>query len=101
MFSRAVMAYPQAGQCERGLTRLNAFASGSFSPRISAHWAFQSRSIIFGRRWTTTFRNDPMMRPNTSHSQGKTAGGGNASRKSIKGEELDVGRGAEGPAPGV
>src|SRR3990172_8401268 len=87
MFSRAVIACPQAGQCEPGPTRLNALVSGSFSPRISAHCACQSRSIIFGRRTTTTFRNDPAMRPSTNHSQGKTAGCVNGSRKYINGEE--------------
>src|SRR3990172_4896887 len=95
MFSRAVIACPQAEQCEPGTTRLNAFASGSFSPRISAHCACQSRSIIFGRRWTTTFRNDPAMRPNTSHSQGKTAGCVNGSRKTINEEEQAARNGGE------
>ena len=66
MFSSGVIRCPQDGQPERGVTRLNRGATGGVSPRSSAHCACHSRSIIFGRRWITTFRNEPIASPNTA-----------------------------------
>src|SRR5919204_3334034 len=73
-FSSAVMPWPQDGQRERGVKRLSAASGGGTSPASAAHSARHSRSIIFGRRWITTFRNEPMHSPNSRASQGSTAG---------------------------
>ena len=70
MFSDAVMGWPQAGHCERGVIRLYEGSSGGGPPDSSAHCARQPRSSIFGSRWMTTFKKLPMHRPTmplTSH----------------------------------
>src|SRR5512147_2069207 len=55
-------------------------AAGSW-PASSAHCACQSRSIIFGRRWMTTFRKLPTARPAIVASVTKPAGWARASRR--------------------
>src|SRR6266850_1526272 len=74
IFSSAVMPCPQLGQRERGATRLSGGSSGVGCPASAAHSARHSRSIIFGRRWITTFRNEPTHSPKNNANQGRTAG---------------------------
>src|SRR5882672_6720215 len=73
-FSSAVILCPHAGQRERGTNRLYGSAFGISWPASDAHSARHSSSSIFGRRWMTTFRNEPMHSPRASASHGKTAG---------------------------
>src|SRR4051794_27806339 len=73
-FSSAVIWWPHDGQRERGFQRLKGCVAGAGSPRSSAHWAAQSRSIILGSRWMTTLRNEPMHRPSANATQGNMAG---------------------------
>src|SRR5258707_715847 len=74
IFSSAPMPLPQEGQRDRGTIRLYVSWAGSSWPESSAHSARQARSIIFGRRWMATLRNEPMHSPETSAIHGKTAG---------------------------
>src|SRR5438128_8066177 len=81
IFSVAVISWPQAGQRERGTNKLyvSGFGWGGGAGELpvcasSAHCSSQSRSIIFGKRWMTTLRNEPTTSPNARHSQGNTAG---------------------------
>src|SRR5262245_51116581 len=85
MFSNAEMPWPQAGHWERGTKRLyrSAGFAGGAEPSSSAHSCFQSRSMIFGRRWMTTLRKEPTTRPTRSETQGNTAGWATAWRVSL------------------
>src|SRR5256714_3968992 len=85
MFSAAATVWPHAGQRERGTKRLNLSAGAMASPRKSAHSSRQPRSIIFGKRWMTTFRNEPTTSPNTRHSHVNTVGWAAALRMSLIG----------------
>src|SRR5256885_14857093 len=85
MFSPAATVWPHAGQRERGTKRLNLSAGAMASPRKSAHSYRQPRSIIFGKRWMTTFRNEPTTSPNTRRSHGNTVGWAAALRMSLIG----------------
>src|SRR5258708_999513 len=85
MFSAAATVWPHAGQRERGTKRLNLSAGAIASPRRSAHSSCQPRSIIFGKRWMTTFRNEPTMSPSARHSHGNTIGWPAALRMSLIG----------------
>src|SRR5215831_15730874 len=83
-FSSAVMPCPHEGQRERGTTRLYGSSFGGGEPfASSAHSSFQARSIIFGTRWMTTFRNEPTARPTAKETSGKTAGWATASIVSL------------------
>src|SRR6267143_2025831 len=85
MFSAAATVWPHAGQRERGTKRLNLSAGAIASPRRSAHSSCQPRSIIFGKRWMTTFRNEPTMSPSARDSHGNTIGWAAALRMSLIG----------------
>src|SRR5260221_227308 len=85
MFSAAATVWPHAGQRERGTKRLTLPAGAIASPRRSAHSSCQPRSIIFGKRWMTTFRNEPTMSPSARHSHGNTIGWPAALRISLIG----------------
>ncbi len=94
MFSSAVIWWPQDGQCERGLTRLNGETSGGGSPRTSAACWFHSFSIILGTRRMTTFRKLPTARPSASASP--TASAGDCASSEMK-SILAATRGCDGP----
>jgi len=66
MFSSTATGRPQCGQREPGRSSDNSSAGAGVSPRSSAHWTDQSRSIMRGRRWMTTLRKLPIIRPNRS-----------------------------------
>src|SRR5215831_4430196 len=84
MFSRAVMPCPHEGQAERGTKRLYGSSFGGGEPLASSwHSAFHARSIILGRRWMATFRNEPTARPTAKQTSGKTAGWASASIVSL------------------
>src|SRR5438876_9026124 len=92
IFSAAVIPWPQAGQRERGTNRLyvSGFGWGGGAGELpvcasSAHCSSQSRSIIFGKRWMTTLRNEPTASPSVRHSQGNTAGWAAVLRMSLIG----------------
>src|SRR6185437_14925665 len=84
MFCSAVIGALQAGQAERGTTRLNrslgaaaelagmvaAWSVCSSSAHCSRHW----RSIMMGTRWMTTLRKLPTIRPSTRQQPMKNAG---------------------------
>src|SRR5437899_12954878 len=85
MFSAAATVWPHVGQRERGTKRLNLSTGAMASPRRSAHSSCQPRSIILGKRWMTTFRNEPTMSTSTRHSHGNTIGWAAALRMSLIG----------------
>src|SRR6185312_11994590 len=82
MFCSAVMGALQAGQAERGTTRLKrsfvggtagSVAAGS-GPASSAHSSRHWRSIMIGTRWMTTLRKLPTTRPSTRQTPMNRAG---------------------------
>src|SRR5712672_813360 len=85
MFCQARIGAWQAGQAERGVTRLYGaaagpvFATGALAPGAlvpgasSAHCSRHWRSSIFGRRWMTTLRKLPTSSPNTPASAAQAA----------------------------
>src|SRR6185437_2997377 len=82
MFCNAVMGALQAGQAERGTTRLKRSfvggAAGSVAarsgPASSAHSSRHWRSIMIGTRWMTTLRKLPTTRPSTRQTPMNRAG---------------------------
>lgn len=48
---------------ERGLIRLNGGIDSRGSPRSSAHWRNQLLFIISGKRYITTFKKLPIIKP--------------------------------------
>src|SRR5258706_15793972 len=80
MFCQARIGAWQAGQAERGVTRLKGaaaelvFAGGALVPGASsAHCSRHWRSSIFGKRWMTTLRKLPTSSPNTPASATQAA----------------------------
>src|SRR5882724_2714864 len=66
MFCRAVIGALQAGQADRGTTRLNGpLLSGAGVLWSSAHCARHWRSRMMGSRQMTTFRKLPTSSPST------------------------------------
>src|SRR4029078_11769425 len=71
MFSYQAIAWPHAGQRERGVDSVIAGVSSWATPSRSALSIFQPRSSMSGRRWMTTFRKLPMQSPNRARTRGE------------------------------